>query len=292
MNVRFANAVDAVLAHRRDRGMLVALARVDQEIGYDDLREELGDPLTQGFQRGLDRLVDRALVKRRLVEHDGGYRARFSLTERGATIAHVLTVLGNKGSLPHDLSEASREALAGSFLGRAPTPATRPDKGQLSIEGPDDWEDDGRDHGPPLGRGVPTDSGEPFTPRTLREALSARIEGADPEEPVEVRAADTVPEDPQRRFIIAPTDAMAFAALEPSEDDGTTPPTPSPGEDPKHVLFLEHGFTHWAGPGLYRFVEPGPNDEGLRRLAARADHVHFWDAFEPLSDAVVEWALL
>ncbi len=292
MNVRFADAVDAVLAHRRDRGMLVGLAREGQEMGYDELRQALGDPLTQGFQRGLDRLIGKALVKRRLVEHEEGFRARFSLTQRGSTIAHVLTVLGSKGTLPSDLSDAAREAVAASFLGRAPTPVRRPDKGEISLEGPDAWQPGGRNRGPPLGRGVPTESGEPFTPRTLREALLARIEGADPEEPVRVQPADEVPEQPERRFLVVPTEAMAFAALKASADDATSPPAATPGQDPHQIVFLEHGFTHWAGPGLYRFVEPGPHDEGLRRLAERADHVHFWDAFEPLSDAVVEWALL
>jgi DNA-binding HxlR family transcriptional regulator len=119
MDERFREAFESVLAHDLDRSMLVELLEADREVRYEELRRSVGKPLSQAYQRALDRLMDHALVQRRLEQRGERYQTHLSLTSRGKQVAEVLEGLGNRGSLPRDLPESLRADIQQAFLGGA-----------------------------------------------------------------------------------------------------------------------------------------------------------------------------
>lgn len=120
MDERFREAFKSVLGHELDRSLLVELLGAEREVRYEELRRSVGKPHSQVFQRSVDRLMDHALVQRRLEPQGERYESHLSLTSRGKQVAEVLEGLGNNGSLPRDLPEGLRADVQQAFLGGAP----------------------------------------------------------------------------------------------------------------------------------------------------------------------------
>lgn len=121
MNPRFLDAFNEVLAHDLDRAMLLALLEADREVRYEELRKTVGSPQSQSFQYALDRLMDHALVTRRLEPWgEERYKSQLSPSARGMKVARILEGLATKGEIPAEFQDELGEELESAFRGRAP----------------------------------------------------------------------------------------------------------------------------------------------------------------------------
>lgn len=124
MEARFGVAFEETLSHDLDRRILIKLLHADREVRYEELRKAVGEDSKQTFKYAVDRLMQRAVVGRRLEEQGERYQSYFSLTPRGKTIAVILLSLGERGSIPETVPVQVRKAVQGVFLGEVrPEPA-------------------------------------------------------------------------------------------------------------------------------------------------------------------------
>lgn len=120
MDAAFLEAFNAVLGHEIDRAILVELRRAGRELGHEELRRRVGSPHSQTFQYALDRMMDHALVGRRLEPWGERYRSHLSPTSRGTAVARVLDGLASRGAVPEDLLDEVGEELRRAFVGGSP----------------------------------------------------------------------------------------------------------------------------------------------------------------------------
>lgn len=101
--------------------MLIALQEAGREVRYEELRRSVNSPPSQSFQYALDRLMDRALVNRRLEPWGTErYKTLLSPTPRGTKIARILEGLATHGQIPRDILDELGEELESAFRGRVP----------------------------------------------------------------------------------------------------------------------------------------------------------------------------
>lgn len=121
MDPRFLEAFNEALAHDLDRAMLIELLEADREVRYEELRRSVGSPKSQSFQYALDRLMDHAMVNRRLEPWgEQRYKTLLSPTARGTKVARILQGLANEGQIPAEFRDELGEELTLAFRGRAP----------------------------------------------------------------------------------------------------------------------------------------------------------------------------
>lgn len=120
MNPRFLEAFNEVLAHDLDRAMLLALLDAGREVRYEELRRSVGSPQSQTFQYALDRLMEHALVNRRMEPWgEERYKTQLSPTARGVKIARILEGLASEGQIPTQFRDELGEELEVAFRGQA-----------------------------------------------------------------------------------------------------------------------------------------------------------------------------
>lgn len=121
MDPRFLEAFNEALAHDLDRAMLIQLLEAEREVRYEELRKSVGSPRSQSFQYALERLMDHAMVNRRLEPWgEERYKTLLSPTARGMKVAGVLQGLATEGEIPAEFQDEFGEELASAFRGRAP----------------------------------------------------------------------------------------------------------------------------------------------------------------------------
>lgn len=121
MDSRFLDAFNEALAHDLDRAMLIQLLEAEREVRYEELRKSVGSPQSQSFQYALERLMDHAMVNRRLEPWgEERYKTLLSPTARGMKVARILQGLATEGRIPAEFRDELGEELASAFRGRAP----------------------------------------------------------------------------------------------------------------------------------------------------------------------------
>lgn len=143
-----------------------------------------------------------------------------------------------------------------------------------------------------------------FTPKHLREAAAALIEDEDPSRQGVVMDPDDQEEgesdgdffhrletehDVDAYFIVVPTRTKVLGTV---FEGGMLERDFHYGRNPTVLLFLEEGFARHEGQGTYRFKAKGKRTRYLETLAERAHHVHLWETFEELTEAILTWALV
>lgn len=120
MDHGFLKAFNEVLAHDLDRAMLIAMLQAEREVRYEELRKSVDAPPSQSFQYALDRLMDHALVNRRLEPWgEERYKTLLSPTARGMKVARTLEGLASDCAVPKDILDELGEELEVAFRGRA-----------------------------------------------------------------------------------------------------------------------------------------------------------------------------
>ena len=121
MNPRFLEAFNEILAHDLDRAMLLTLLDAGREVRYEELRKSVGSPKSQSFQYALDRLMDHALVNRRMEPWgEERYKTLLSPSARGMKIARILDGIATEGKIPPEFRRELGEELEVAFRGQAP----------------------------------------------------------------------------------------------------------------------------------------------------------------------------
>lgn len=115
---RFADAFSSVLRHSWDRRILTALRGAGRELRYEELRRLIDSPHPQTFQTALNRLMDVALIARRIHPDGPSNRSQYQPTKKGLDIAEILQSLADEGCFPAtvhpQLVEAAKQVLIGS----------------------------------------------------------------------------------------------------------------------------------------------------------------------------------
>lgn len=170
--------------------------------------------------------------------------------------------------------------------------------------GPDRWDDDVQVPAPIWAQDALDHHPDPFTPKHLREAAAAVIQDEDPArqgvvmDPGDQREGESDGDffhrledehDVDAYFIIVPMQTKVLGTI---FEGGMLERDFHYGQNPTVLLFLEQGFARREDGGTYTFTAKGKRTRYLESLAERAHHVHFWETFEELIDAVLTWALV
>ena len=116
MQKRFAAAFVSAMEHPLDRRILVTLLDLDREARYLELHRAVDAPHKQEFAHSVERLMEHALVKRRLVPKGERHESHLSLSDRGAVIARYFAQPPLPTGLPPDYQEPMRKVLRGEMV--------------------------------------------------------------------------------------------------------------------------------------------------------------------------------
>lgn len=173
----------------------------------------------------------------------------------------------------------------------------------IFLLGPDHWDDGVAVPAPLWVREALEEEPDPFSPKHLRQAAASLIEDEAPNrrgivmDPADQHEGESDGDvfhrleqehDVDAYFVIVPMQTKVLGTI---FEGGMLERDFHYGMNPSIVLFLEEGFAEDFGGGVYRFTAKGKRTRYLESLAERAHHVHVWDSFEGLIDAVLEWAM-
>lgn len=114
-NQDFLAAFKVVLTHDLDRRILLELSGVERELRYEELRRTVREDSKQTFQYAVARLLDAALLNRRLEDQGARYQSFLSPTPRALLISKILASLGSRGRLPDSLPSIVRAQIQSFF---------------------------------------------------------------------------------------------------------------------------------------------------------------------------------